>query len=114
MLRTALREPDWSALFRVTETFRAGAEGQEKTQALLGSLRGLLRDLLMHKSGQPALARNVDLARELASLAEGVTFSWVDGAVRSIDEVESGMRRNLLRSLSLDSMAAALHASAHR
>ncbi len=108
LLRNALREPDYSALFRATEAFRAGAEGQEKTGALLRSLMSVLRDLLLLKSGQPGLVRNLDLARELAALTESVNFGWIEAAVRSIDEVEKGMRRNLLRSLSLDAMAASL------
>ncbi len=111
ILRTALREPDWSALFRMTESYRAGAEGQEKTQALLASLRSLLRDLLVIKSGQGAMARNGDLAGELGALAELVSFGWIEGAVRGADEVEGGMRRNLLRSLSLDAMVSGLRAA---
>ena len=108
LLRNALREPDASALFRMTEGFRAGAEGQTKTGALLAGLRGLLRDLLMIASGQAGMVRNADMARELASLAETVSFRWIESAVRAADEVETGMRRNLLRSLSLDAMAAKL------
>ncbi len=108
LLRGALREPDASALFRMTEGFRAGAEGQTKTSALLASLRSLLRDLMMVAVGQPAMVRNADLARELAGLAESVRFEWIENAVRAADEVETGMRRNLLRSLSLDAMAAKL------
>ena len=108
VLRTALREPDYGALFRVTETYRAGAEGQEKTLALLRTLAGLLRDLLLLREGQAGMVRNGDIARELASLAEGVSFAWIEGAVRNMNEVEAGMRRNLLRSLSLDAMVGAL------
>ncbi len=114
LLRTALREPDWSALFRLTETFRAGAEGQEKTVGLLRSLRSVLRDMLMSKSGQATMARNTDISRELGSMAETVSFGWIEGAVRALDEVETGMRRNLLRSLSLDAMVGALRNSANR
>ena len=114
LLRTALREPDYSALFRMTEGFRAGAEGQQKTSALLRSLMSLLRDLMLISSGQAGMLRNLDLARELASLAEGANLEWIDSAVRSVDEVETGMRRNLLRSLSLDAMAGSLrHAASH-
>ena len=108
LLRTALSEPDYSALFRMTETFRAGAEGQEKTNALLGCLMSLLRDLLLLKSGQAEMLHNIDLARELTRLAEPLSFAWIEAAVRSVTEVETGMRRNLLRSLSLDSMTASL------
>ncbi len=112
LLRNALKEPDYSTLFRMTETYRAGAEGQVKTTALLRALASLLRDLMLVKSGQPAMARNIDMERELGNLADSVTFSWIESAVRSIDEVETGMRRNLLRSLSLDSMAGALASAA--
>ncbi len=108
MLRTALREPEYAALFRATEAFRAGAEGQEKTAALLRGMMSVLRDLLLLKSGQAAMLRNVDIARELGELAEAADFSWMEAAVRSVDEVEKGMRRNLLRSLSLDAMAGSL------
>jgi DNA polymerase-3 subunit delta' len=34
-----------------------------------------------------------------------VTTDWIDGAARALVDVEQGMRRNLLRSLSLDAMA---------
>ncbi len=114
LLRTALGEPDYSALFRMTEGFRAGAEGQEKTAALLRGVMSLLRDMLMLKMGQPEMVRNLDMARELGSLGENATFHWIEGAVRSVDEVETGMRRNLLRSLSLDAMAGLLGGAADR
>ena len=32
-------------------------------------------------------------------------MDWIDGAARALGQVEQGMRRNLLRSLSLDAMA---------
>ena len=105
ILRTALRQPDDSALFHATESYRAGADGQEKTINLLRALSSLLEDLLLIVAGTPALIRNLDLAPELARLAEGLTVDWIDGAVRSLVQVEQGMRRNLLRSLSLDAMA---------
>ena len=112
LLRTALREEDYSALFRVTETFRAGAEGQEKTRALLHAMLDLLRDLMLVQEGQSGLVRNTDLGRELTALAESTSFGWIEAAVRQVGEVESGMRRNLLRSLSLDSLAAGLSRTA--
>jgi DNA polymerase-3 subunit delta' len=33
---------------------------------------------------------------------------WIDGASQALVKVEQGMRRNLLRSLSLDAMAVSL------
>jgi len=112
ILRTALREPDYSLLFRATETYRAGADGQEKTVNLLRALGSLIEDLLLTVAGTPTLARNLDLAGELARLAEGLTVDWIDGAARALVQVEQGMRRNLLRSLSLDAMAVGMRGEA--
>ena len=47
ILHTALREPDYSTLFRATETYRAGADGQQKTVSLLRALGSLVEDLLL-------------------------------------------------------------------
>jgi DNA polymerase-3 subunit delta' len=108
LLRTALREPDYSQLFHATESYRAGADGQEKAISLLRALGSLVEDLLLVVAGTPRLIRNIDLAAELERLAQGLTIDWIDGAARALGQVESGMRRNLLRSLSLDAMAVSL------
>ena len=108
ILHTALREPDYTALFHATETYRAGAEGQEKTVTLLRALGSLVEDLLLIVAGTPGLIRNLDLEPDLQKLAQGVTVEWIDGAARVLAQVEQGMRRNLLRSLSLDAMAVSL------
>ena len=105
VLRTALQEPDYAQLFKVTETYRGGAEGQERTINLLRALSSLLEDLLLILAGTPGLARNVDLTAELERLSHGLTVDWIDGAARVLAQAEQGMRRNLLRSLSLDAMA---------
>jgi DNA polymerase-3 subunit delta' len=44
----------------------------------------------------------------LKRLAESADFEWIATASDRLAEVERGMRRNLLRSLSLDAFAAAL------
>ncbi len=59
-------------------------------------------------AGTPTLIRNADLAADLARLADGLTIDWIDGASRALVQAEQGMRRNLLRSLSLDAMAVSL------
>lgn len=105
VLRTALQEADYSQLFKVTETYRGGAEGQEKTINLLRVVGSLLDDLLLILAGTPGLVRNVDLTAELEKLSHGLTVEWIDGAARALVQAEQGMRRNLLRSLSLDAMA---------
>lgn len=102
---------DHSALFRMTETYRAGAEGQTKTSALLSALSSLLEDILLLQSGVPERIRNVDRRADLDRLAQNVSFAWIESAMRAIDGAHSGMRRNLLRSLSLDSLAMELEGS---
>ncbi len=111
LLRSSLGESDWSSLFRATETYRAGAEGQEKTEGLLRAADSLLEDLLLLKAETPELVRNLDLKKELGTMAGAVSYEWIEGAARGLRQVESGMRRNLLRSLALDSFAAQLAGS---
>jgi DNA polymerase-3 subunit delta' len=101
-------EPDHTALFKMTETYRAGAEGQTKTLALLRTFSLMLEDLLLLDSGTPELVRNIDLRPELERLAAALPFAWIERASHAIDQVHSGMRRNLLRNLSLDAFAAQL------
>ena len=108
LLRTAIQDPDYSALFHATDSYRAGAEGQQKTEGLLRAAASLLEDLLLLKAGTPQFLRNVDLARELEPMSAAVTVDWIEAAARGLRQVESGMRRNLLRSLALDSFAAQL------
>ena len=111
LLRTALREPDYSALFHATESYRAGADGQEKTINLLRALGSLIEDLLLIVAGTPQLIRNLDIEAELARLAQDVSVDWIDSAAHALGQVEQGMRRNLLRSISLDAMALSLDRS---
>ena len=111
LLRQAVAEPDHTALFKMTETYRAGAEGQQKTANLLRTLSLLLEDLLLLQSGTPELVRNTDIRADLEKIAQSVTFQWIEQTTRALDQVWSGMRRNLLRSLSLDAFAGQLATS---
>ena len=108
LLATATGAQDHSALFRATDGYRSGAEGNAKTDQLLRTLYSLLEDLLFLKSGTPELLRNTDVGTELGELAARIDFEWLVSAAQWLGEVESGMRRNLLRSLSLDSFAISL------
>ena len=108
LLRNAAAEPDHTALFKMTETYRAGAEGQQKTSALLRTLSLLLEDILLLGAGTPELLRNTDLRSELDRLSSSLSFAWIENASRGLDQVQSGLRRNLLRSLSLDAFAGQL------
>src|ERR1700756_5129273 len=107
ILNSALRTGDHGELFKVTETYRPGADGRTKTDQLLRTLYSLLQDLMFLNSGTPELVHNTDILGELQKLATNIDFDWLTNAADRLADVERGMRRNLLRSLSLDAFAAA-------
>ncbi|MGH9579739.1 MAG: ATP-binding protein [Terriglobales bacterium] len=99
---------DHTELFKVTDGYRGGADGREKTEYLIRTLYSLLQDLLYLQSGAPELVRNTDIRPQLEPMAAAAQFSWLTRAAHQLGQVQSGMRRNLLRSLSLDAFAASL------
>lgn len=108
ILNSALSEGEHTQLFKITESYRAGAEGRDKTEQLLRTLYSLLRDLMFLGSGAPGLVQNTDIQGQLTKSAESADFEWIAAASDRLAEVERGMRRNLLRSLSLDGLSLAL------
>ena len=108
VLGPAMGAQEHSDLFRITDTYRAGAEGKAKTDQLIRLTYSLLEDMLFLRSGTPELVRNQDIQPELARMAASVDFDWIVAAVQKLGELETGMRRNLLRSLALDTFATAL------
>ena len=68
----------------------------------------LLRDLMFLGSGAPEMVHNTDIQSQLTKMAEAADFVWIAAASDRLAEVERGMRRNLLRSLSLDDLSLAL------
>jgi DNA polymerase-3 subunit delta' len=112
ILNSALLAGEHTPLFKITESYRAGAEGREKTEQLLRTLYSLLRDLMFIGSGAQQLVHNTDIQGQLVKLAEGADFEWITRASDRLADVERGMRRNLLRSLSLDALGLALEKTA--
>jgi len=108
MLQTAAQGDDHSALFRATETYRAGADGGDKTDSLIRATYSLLEDLLYLRGDVEDLVRNIDIMVELKKLAGSVDFDWIRRATQGLGQVESGMRRNLLRNVSLDAFVATM------
>src|ERR1035438_2870926 len=112
MLKSALggkdNNNDHTELFKVTESYRSGAEGRAKIDNLLRTLYSLLEDLMFLQSGAEQLVRNTDILGELKKVSKAADFAWVQRAADGLGEVERGLRRNLLRSLSLDAFATAL------
>jgi DNA polymerase-3 subunit delta' len=108
MLKSALGTGDHSELFKTTESYRSGAEGRAKIDALLRTFYSLLEDLMFLQAGAEQLVRNTDIMGELKKMSEAADFDWLQRASAGLGEVERGLRRNLLRSLSLDAFATAL------
>jgi len=108
LLRAAIGSGDHSSLFRTTEAYRAGADGRTKTDLLVRTLYSLLEDITFLQSGTPELVANTDSQTELKRMADQISFPWIEAAARELAALESGMRRNLLRSLALDSMVTSL------
>jgi DNA polymerase-3 subunit delta' len=54
------------------------------------------------------MVHNTDIQSQLTKMAEAADFVWIAAASDRLAEVERGMRRNLLRSLSLDDLSLAL------
>jgi len=65
---------------------------------------------LFLESGAQDLVRNTDILPELRRLAQTASFTWLVAATEALGNVERGIRRNLLRSLSLDAFEATLEA----
>ncbi len=75
ILNTALRGTEHSDLFKMTETYRAGADGRDKLERLLRTLYSLLQDLTFLNSSTPDLVRNTDIQTELKKLSEAADFA---------------------------------------
>src|ERR1700675_2097628 len=111
MLKSALGGNDSNAhpeLFKVTESYRSGAEGRAKIDSLLRTFYSLLEDLMFLQSDAAQLVRNTDILGELKKMSESGDFAWVQRAAEGLGEVERGRRPNLLAPPPLDAFATAL------
>src|SRR5580693_3565880 len=68
---------DHTELFKVTESYRSGAEGREKIDSLLRTLYSLLEDVMFLQSGASQLIRNTDILGELKKISEAADFAWL-------------------------------------
>jgi DNA polymerase-3 subunit delta' len=85
----------------VSETI--GRSKSDKLDFYLKVLYELLRDLLLLHEGTGEI-RNVDIRRELESLAARVQFPWIRRAVGLVDEIAQLIRRNIQRTIALDAL----------
>ena len=86
---------------------RLSAARSEKLEPYLRVLYLLLEDLLRLREGSSEL-RNPDKRAQLEALATRISFSWLERAVRQLDELVAFLRRNIQKSLALDALVAAL------
>lgn len=107
ILERAARGQGFAQLF--ADTSALAKDREFSFEDLLAVFYGLLSDLLELTAGvQAPLLRNPHLAKELSALAQSVDSAWVARAIRGLDELAAGTRRNLNRQLGLDALAASL------
>jgi DNA polymerase-3 subunit delta' len=87
-----------------------GRTRSEKLDVYLKVLYELLRDLLLLSQGCGGI-RNQDIRRELETLAAKIEFDWVRKAVARVDEIARLIRRNIQKSIALDSLIVELRAA---
>jgi DNA polymerase-3 subunit delta' len=80
-----------------------GRSKSEKLELHLKVLYDLLRDVLVLRESGGAV-RNEDLRAELESVARKVSFGWIRGAVKKVDDLAELIRRNIQKSIALDAL----------
>jgi len=75
----------------------------EKLEFHLKVLYELLRDLLVLTQGAGEI-RNRDIRRDLEALAAKLSFIWIRRAVVRVDEIAELVRRNIQKTIALDSL----------
>jgi DNA polymerase-3 subunit delta' len=87
-------------------------EEKESFENVLELFYSLLTDLLELSCGpKSCVPRNPDLRRELETLGKRIDFPWVLRAAGGLDLIQSRLRRNINRQLSLDALGVSLRAS---
>src|SRR6202008_3312756 len=107
ILDRASRGEEFGQLFALTNAISKDREVSFEEQ--LSVFYSLLSDLLELSSGiaSPQL-RNLPLQKDLEAVAKRIDAPWVMRALRSVDQLAAGARRNLNRQLGLESLAAQL------
>jgi DNA polymerase III, gamma/tau subunits len=107
LLEVAAGRAPFSAWAKYSESI--GASKSEKLDQYLRVLYILLEDLLLIPYNRDI--RNPDIRKQLEALAQSVSFSWLEAAVRKVDELVELVRRNIQKSIALDAFAIALRKS---
>ena len=75
----------------------------EKLDFYLKPAYGLLKDVLSVSSGRPP-AQHRDIQPRIATLAQRVSFGWIEHAVKSVDELALMVRRNIQKVGAIDAL----------
>ncbi len=75
----------------------------EKLESYLKLAYGILEDILGGLYGRRA-GKHRDVQPRISKIAEAVTFSWLERAVRLLDELVLMVRRNIQKTAALDAM----------
>ena len=108
LLKTAAGLAPFGAWVPVSEAL--GRSKSEKLDHYLKVLYDLLRDLLVLHTGAGEI-RNDDIRRELEAIAAKVEFAWIRQAVAKVDEIARLIRRNIQKTIALDSLIVELNAT---
>ncbi len=111
LLKVAAGAAPFSSWLPLSETI--GRSKSEKLELYLKVLYDLLRDLLLLREGAADI-RNVDIRRDLEALAAKVEFAWLRRAVNKVDELVEFARRNIQKTIALDSIIMELSGSRPR
>ncbi|HYW48682.1 MAG TPA: DNA polymerase III subunit delta', partial [Bryobacteraceae bacterium] len=108
LLKVAAGLAPFGAWVPVSEAI--GRSKSEKLGLYLKVLYELLRDLLLLHEGTGEI-RNRDIRPELEALAGKLRFAWIRRAVAKVDEIAQLVRRNIQKTIALDSLIVELRAA---
>jgi DNA polymerase-3 subunit delta' len=107
LLKVAAGATPFSTWVPISEAI--GRSRSEKLDLYLKVLYDLLRDLLVLHESEGEI-RNQDIRRELEILAAKLQFAWIRKAVGHVDEIAQLVRRNIQKTIALDSLIVTLRA----
>jgi DNA polymerase III subunit delta' len=107
LLKVACGAAPFTSWVPVSESIGRGKS--DKLDSYLKVLYDLLRDLLLLRESGGEI-RNQDIRRDLELLAARISFPWIRKAVSQVDEIAQLVRRNIQKSIALDSLIATLRA----
>jgi DNA polymerase-3 subunit delta' len=101
LLQVAAGAAPFANWIPVSESMGRGKS--DKLDLYLKVLYELLRDLMLLREGTGEI-RNIDIRRDLETLAAGIQFAWIRKAVGMVDDIVEMVRRNIQKTIALDGM----------